>query len=108
MPSCTWSPRTGTRGGSRRRACRDRPRGTSAPPRRVYASTVETEGAGMRVMRWSTLVAGAAAALTLWGAAEGVGPWRGLAGAVVSGDGQPRYTASRTAEGTVVRAVTRG
>jgi hypothetical protein len=62
----------------------------------------------MRVMRWSTLVAVAAAALTLSGAAEGVGPWPGLAGAVVSGDGQLRYTASRTAEGTVVRAVTRG
>lgn len=62
----------------------------------------------MFVFRWSILAAAAGAALMLSGAALGVGPWPGLAGAVVSSDGQLRYTASRGVDGTVVRAVTRG
>jgi hypothetical protein len=62
----------------------------------------------MRVIRWSTVAAVAAAALTLSGAAQGVGPWPGLAAGVASNDGQLRYTATRSAETTVVRAITRG
>jgi hypothetical protein len=62
----------------------------------------------MRVIRLLTLVAVAATALTLSGAAQGVGPWPGLAATVASSDGHLRYTATRGAETTVVRALTRG
>jgi hypothetical protein len=62
----------------------------------------------MRVIRWAIFAVVAATALTLSGAALGVGPWPGLAATVVSGDGQLRYTASRDGETTVVRALTRG
>jgi DNA-binding beta-propeller fold protein YncE len=59
-------------------------------------------------MRWSSLAAVAALALTISGAAHAVGPWPGLASAVVSPDGHVRYTASRSAESTTVRAVRAG
>jgi DNA-binding beta-propeller fold protein YncE len=62
----------------------------------------------MPVMRWSSLAAVAAVALTISGAAHAVGPWPGLASAVVSPDGHVRYTASRSAESTTVRARTLG
>jgi hypothetical protein len=58
----------------------------------------------MRVMRWSSLAAVAAAAFTISGAAHAVGPWPGLASAVVSPGGDVRYTASRGEEATTVRA----
>src|SRR5262245_24537683 len=58
----------------------------------------------MRVMRWSSLAAVAAVALTISGAAHAVGPWPGLASAVVSPGGDIRYTASRSEEATTVRA----
>jgi hypothetical protein len=62
----------------------------------------------MPVMRWSSVAAVAAVALTISGAAHAVGPWPGLASAVVSPDGHVRYTASRSAESTTVRARTLG
>jgi hypothetical protein len=58
----------------------------------------------MRVIRWSTVAALAAVAFTISGAANAVGPWPGLASAVVSPGGHVRYTASRDAESTTVRA----
>lgn len=62
----------------------------------------------MRVIRFATAAAVAVAALSVSGAALGVGPWPGLAGSVPSSDGTLRYTATRSPEGTVVRAITRG
>ena len=62
----------------------------------------------MRVIRFATAAAVAVAALSVSGAALGVGPWPGLAQSVASSDGTLRYTATRTPEGTVVRAITRG
>jgi hypothetical protein len=59
----------------------------------------------MRVLRWLVVVAVAVAALIATGAALGVGPWPGLATAVVSPQGDVRYTASRAAGSTTVRAV---
>lgn len=58
----------------------------------------------MPVVRWSSLAAVAAVALTISGAAHAVGPWPGLASAVISPGGDVRYTASRSAESTTVRA----
>jgi len=58
----------------------------------------------MRVMRWSSLAAVAAVAFTISGAAQAVGPWPGLASAVVSTDGAVRYTVSRSGDSTTVRA----
>ncbi len=59
----------------------------------------------MRVLRWLVVVAVAGAALIASGVALGVGPWPGLAGAVVSPSGDVRYTASRGNGSTTVRAV---
>jgi hypothetical protein len=59
-------------------------------------------------MRW--LIAAAVAAIALVGAsvAAAVGPWPGLAQAVVSAQGDVRYTASRSEDSTTVRAVSDG
>jgi hypothetical protein len=62
----------------------------------------------MRVVRWAIAAAVVVAALIVTGAALGVGPWPGLAGAVVSQDGTTAYNASRAGESTVVRARTLG
>src|SRR5256714_1350231 len=58
----------------------------------------------MRVMRWSSLAAVAAVAFTVSGAARAVGPWPGLASAVVSPGGNVNYTVSRSGASTTVRA----
>ena len=60
------------------------------------------------VVRWAIVATVLAAALTASGAALGVGPWPGLAGAVVSQDGKIAYNAARAGGSTVVRARTLG
>ncbi len=62
----------------------------------------------MGMLRWTSLVAVAVAALVSASVALGVGPWPGLATTVRSPDGQFRYTASRAEGSTVVRAVRAG
>jgi hypothetical protein len=62
----------------------------------------------MRVVRWALVAVIAAAGLTLTGVALGVGPWPGLAPAVVSTNGHVAYSASRSASSTIVRARTLG
>jgi hypothetical protein len=55
--------------------------------------------------RWPTVVSILGAALVAAGGAQAVGPWPGLAGAVSSAPGDARYTATRAAGATTVRAV---
>jgi hypothetical protein len=59
----------------------------------------------MRVLRLLVVFAVVATALIASEVAGGVGPWPGLAGAVVSTHGDVRYTASRADGSTIVRAV---
>ncbi|MFL5954064.1 MAG: hypothetical protein ACJ76I_08150 [Gaiellaceae bacterium] len=61
----------------------------------------------MRVPRWPVLGAVAVSALILSGVATAVGPWPGLARSVSTADGV-RYTATRTAGSTTVRAIRGG
>jgi hypothetical protein len=58
----------------------------------------------MRGIRWLIVGAVATAALTVSGAAQGVGPWPGLASAVVAPSGDVSYSASRAGTSTTVRA----
>jgi len=60
------------------------------------------------VVRWAIVAAVFGAALTASEAALGVGPWPGLAAAVVSQDRHVAYSASRADGSTVVRARTLG
>jgi hypothetical protein len=62
----------------------------------------------MRVVRSLTVAVVVVAALIAAGAASGVGPWPGLAQAVTSSQSNIRYTAARSAGGTIVRAVRAG
>lgn len=62
----------------------------------------------MRIVRWLIVAVITAAALTATGVALGVGPWPGLASAVVSPNGHVAYAASRSATSTIVRARTLG
>ena len=56
-------------------------------------------------MRWLIAAAVAAAALIGASVAAGVAPWPGLAQSVVSARGDVRYTATRSADSTTVRAL---
>ena len=60
------------------------------------------------VVRWAIVAAVVAAALIATGAALGVGPWPGLAAAVVSPDRHVAYNATRANGSTIVRARTLG
>jgi hypothetical protein len=62
----------------------------------------------MHVLRLLVVVAVGSAALIASEVALGVGPWPGLAQAVVSSHGNIRYTASRADGSTIVRAVKPG
>ena len=62
----------------------------------------------MRVVRWLIVAVVVAAASTVTGVALGVGPWPGLAPAVVSPNGHLAYAASRSGTSTIVRARTLG
>src|SRR5438128_1501296 len=59
----------------------------------------------MRILRGLVVAALAGAALVVSGVALGVGPWPGLAQAVVAPRGDVRYTASRSGNSTTVRAL---
>jgi hypothetical protein len=59
----------------------------------------------MRIVRWTTVAAIVGAALISSTVALAVGPWPGLAQAVVSPGGDVRYTALRSGSSTIVRAV---
>jgi hypothetical protein len=62
----------------------------------------------MRIARWPILGVALFAAAVISGTALGVGPWPGLAASVAAPSGGPRYTATRAAGATTVRAVKAG
>lgn len=62
----------------------------------------------MRSLRWLVLAAAATVAAAVCGSALGVGPWPGLAQTVGSPAGDLRYTASRAAGTTTVKAIRAG
>jgi hypothetical protein len=62
----------------------------------------------MRSIRLVTAAASCLAALIAAGGALGVGPWPGLAQSVTSSQTGTRFTASRSGEGTTVRALRAG
>jgi hypothetical protein len=62
----------------------------------------------MHTARRTTLAAAATMALVAAGAALAVGPWPGLARSVAAPSGQVRYSASRTQDSTIVKAVGSG
>jgi hypothetical protein len=62
----------------------------------------------MRIHRWLVLGGALIAAAVAAGAALGVGPWPGLAGAVRAPSGDLHYSATRAGGLTTVRAITAG
>jgi hypothetical protein len=59
-------------------------------------------------MRWWAALVVVVASMAATGAAGAVGPWPGLAATVSSADHSVRYTASRAAGGTMIRAISHG
>lgn len=59
----------------------------------------------MRIARWLVVGAAMTAAVVASGTAFGVGPWPGLAQAIVAPSGELRYTASRAGDATSVKAL---
>src|SRR5581483_10826630 len=58
--------------------------------------------------RWAAMVAVFGVAAATAGSAQAVGPWPGLAAAVLSASGDVRYTATRSQGATIVKRVVAG